>query len=129
MGDNDFFQFTRIDVVSAAKDHVFFTIDDGEISVSVHNADVTGVKPTVAESLSRSFGTFVVAFHYVMSANYDLASLSSRNFRFVIINTFDLGTHQRLADCSGFCRTRQMIKTSERRSLGQSVALTHTNSK
>ena len=127
MRHDDFFELARIDVVAAAKDHVFFAVDDREIAFVVHDADVAGVKPAVAKGFGGRLGAFVVALHHVCAANDDLAAFAARHLVVVVVKALDLDAEDRLADRSGFRRLFEMIESRERRRFGEAVAFHHAD--
>jgi hypothetical protein len=62
MGHQHFLDLARVDVETAADDHVLDPVDDEEISVRVAAADVAGVEPPLRIACSVAFGTLVIAF-------------------------------------------------------------------
>src|SRR5438034_9015752 len=44
-----FFDLARVNVGSAADDHVFLAVEDEQISTGVHVADITGVNPSIPD--------------------------------------------------------------------------------
>ena len=69
------FYFLRIDVLSAGcKQHVLAASSDGDVTVFVHGAQVTGVQPAVrVDDLRCGFRIFIVTQHQVGSAADDFA--------------------------------------------------------
>ena len=76
VGHQHFFQLARVDIESAADDHVLQPVDDVEVALLVQAADVARVEPPVADRFSRRFGPLVVALHDVVAADDDLAALA-----------------------------------------------------
>src|SRR5688572_17823977 len=98
MRDYHFFEFAWIDIVSAAKDHVVFTVNDGEIAFVIHHADIAGVEPTISKRLGGCFGAFIVPLHNIRPANNHLASFTRSNLVIVIIEALNIDAKDRLSD-------------------------------
>jgi hypothetical protein len=79
----------------------FQAIDDEDIALVVHAADVARVEPPVADGFRRRVRPVVIAFHYVVSPNHDLAELAVRHLRAGGIDDPHVRAPHRLADASG----------------------------
>ena len=64
------------DVLAAGHDHVLEPIDDVEVAVVVHHADVAGVEPAAGERRARRVGIAPVALEHLRSAQHDFAAFT-----------------------------------------------------
>jgi hypothetical protein len=46
----DLLDLPGVDVITAADDHVFLSVNDVEIALLIHAADIPGIKPTIAQT-------------------------------------------------------------------------------
>ena len=75
--DRNVFDFNRIDVLTAADDHVLLAIDDEETLFIVEISDIAGVIPTVAQSVAGMLRLIPVTCHHARSAHDDFTNLAS----------------------------------------------------
>src|SRR5687767_5314583 len=128
MGHDHFLELPRINVVTAAKDHVLFAIDDRKITFFVNHADITRMKPASAKCFGGSFRTLVIALHDIRPSDNHFTTLAGSNFAVVIVKTFHFHAEDRLSDSSRLRRPFEMVKGRERRRFGKTVAFHHTDS-
>src|SRR5690606_33499147 len=64
----------RIDVLAAGNDHVLLAVDQIEIAVLVHGAEVAAAHPAVSQCVARSLRHVGVAGHGGGSVDGDLAN-------------------------------------------------------
>src|SRR6266567_4432212 len=77
MLEDGFLDHARIDVVAAAQQHVLGAVDDINITVFIHVADVAGTQePVGGHYLGRRLRILPIAFHHVRTLDADLATLS-----------------------------------------------------
>src|ERR1044071_7196194 len=74
------FDLTRVKILAAGNDHVFQTIEDIEVTVTVLIADVTGPKQTITERELRFLRIVPVTTHYVCAASNQFTGLAHFNF-------------------------------------------------
>src|SRR5882672_6274854 len=86
----NFVDLARIDIFTAAYDHVAFAIDDVEEAVSVAIANVARVKPAVAKRGRGCFRIPVVAFENVFAAQDNFAEFSIGHFIVLVVEDFHL---------------------------------------
>src|ERR1700730_11664222 len=63
----------RIDIEATRKDHVLLAVENEEVAVLVHGADVAGEKTAVREGGSRVVRPIPVALHHVLALDPQLA--------------------------------------------------------
>src|SRR5262245_20563783 len=68
--------FARVDIESAANDHVFLAVHDEEIALGVHGSDIARVKPAATHRIGRGIGSLVVSFHDIVTSDQHLARLA-----------------------------------------------------
>src|SRR5258708_2520518 len=83
------FDIAGVHVQPAADDHVLLAVDDIEVAVGVHAADVAGVQPAVANRLGGDVRHPVVALHDIGATNADFAELANRNLTVVLVEDLD----------------------------------------
>src|SRR5688572_5737886 len=121
--DDHFLQLARVDVITAAEDHVLFPVDDRKITLVIHHTDVTGMKPAIPKRLRGRVGTLVISLHHIRPADGDLSAFTASDLFIVIAETLYLDAEDRLSDSTWFRRLLEMVECRERRSLRQTVAL------
>src|SRR5262245_13028756 len=72
------FDLNAIDVLAAAIDHIFLSIDDVDQTLLVDSGHIAGVEPSVDEGIGRRFGFIPVALHDIRSANEQFADAADR---------------------------------------------------
>src|SRR5262245_55048379 len=85
-----FFDLARIDVGSAADDHVLLAVEDEHVAAAVHVADVTRVEPSVPADVRGRLRLAPVAAHAGAATNHDLAHLTARDLAVLRIDDPDL---------------------------------------
>src|SRR5205814_4059809 len=85
-----FINLSRINVFTAADDHVALAIDDEEEAVFISIANVAGVKPTVAKRALSRFRILEIAFENVFAAQDDLTEFTIVNFVVIVIENSHL---------------------------------------
>src|SRR6266436_2702050 len=80
------FDFPAIYVEPAADDHVLLAIDDIDVPVLVHIANVTGVVPAVRPDLCSGLGQVVIPARHQRSARHDLSALARRKNLAVVVH-------------------------------------------
>jgi hypothetical protein len=68
-----------IDVEARDDDHVLLAVDDADIAVRIHGADIAGQQPAAAHGLFGFVGPVPVAQHHLRPARGDLARLALRH--------------------------------------------------
>ena len=77
--EQEVLDFTRIDVLPAADNHIFEPSRDAEITVFVHYAQVARVQEAVfVDDRGGRFGVFVITFHDVVTLAAHLALYADR---------------------------------------------------
>ena len=97
----------RIDVVAARDDHVLVALDDVEIAVLVHGADVAGHEEAVDEGGRRVLRALPVAGEHVRPLDPDLPRLAGRQQARRIVEGDDVhdDARQRQPDRAGLWRS------------------------
>src|SRR5262245_33041651 len=85
------FEFRGRDTEALVFDHLFFAIDDVNISLVIHPADVAGVEPSVAQGTRGLFRRVPVTFHYLRATHASLADLALRQIDFAGLEVYDPG--------------------------------------
>ena len=124
IGVDPVFNFGRIDVKSAGDDHVVAPAEMVVIPVGVPLADVTGIKPTIANPLRRRVGPAKVAFHHVRATGDDFARFVNTQLFTTLIDDLHLDARHGAADAAhrGFS-FGGLNQGDHRRGLGQAVTL------
>src|ERR1035438_910751 len=86
-----------VDVLTTRDDHVGLAVDDVEVSLVVHAAEVTGVEPAVGEGPLVGLGHAPVALHHGRSAVDDLPDLAHRHIVPVLVDDAQIGRASRRA--------------------------------
>src|SRR5207249_3444075 len=73
VGEQDLFDLPGVDVEPAGDHHVLGAVEDVDVAVLVHPADVAGVEPSAPQRLGRLVGTFPVSPHHRAAPDADLA--------------------------------------------------------
>ena len=89
-GQQHIFHFARVNVVTAADQHIVLAIDNVEKSVRVHSADVAGMQPTVTHRFRGFFRSLPIVRHQLQAAANDFARLTDGDFVVIIVNDFRL---------------------------------------
>ena len=113
----------RIDVVTAADDHVLLAVDDEEVAVLVDLAHVAGVQPAVADRLGGRVLALPVALHHVVAPDHDLADLALRDLVAVVVDDLHLDALDRSPDRAGLALAVGVVERGDRRGLREAVAL------
>ena len=118
----------RVHVVAAAQDEVLDAVDDREVAVPVHHADVAGAKPPVrGERGRRLLRPVPVAQHHLRPAHAQLAAFADRHalHRFGRVAQLLLGARHRLADRAAAVLAGGRVAAGAGARFGQAVALDH----
>jgi len=79
MAKQQFFEFARINVLTATDDHVLQATLDGAIAASIHRAEVSRVQPALGIDRRRGrLRHFEIAEHDVVAARAELAYFADR---------------------------------------------------
>src|SRR5260221_14524675 len=76
IAQQDVFDLARVDVVPSRDQHVVLPVENVEVAVLVHAADIAGVEPAIAEGPFRGLRPVPVARHELGAAADDLAHLA-----------------------------------------------------
>ncbi len=114
----------RIDVEAAGDDHVLLAVDQIEIAVRIHVADIAGQKAAVSKSFRGFLRPVPVAFGDIRSLDADFADFARAQDLFRILERndvhFDAGQHQ--PDRARLVRTFLWMAGAGRASLGHAPA-------
>ena len=114
----------RIDVEAAGDDHVLLAVDQIEIAVAIHVADIAGQEAIARERLCRLLRPVPIAFGDVRSLDADFADLARRQHLVRIVKRdhvdFDAGQHQ--ANRARFFRSLRRMGGAGRAGLGHAPA-------
>ena len=98
MGVDRLLDHLRIDVEAAGDDHVLLAVDQIEIAVLVHVADIAGQKAVADKGFRGFLGPAPISLGDVRTANADLADLAHRHHLLRVFQRrhiqFDAGQHQ-----------------------------------
>src|SRR5581483_408794 len=110
------FDFVRVDVVAADKEHVFLALDDVKVPVLVHPRDVARVHPAVTQRLRRLFGLVPVTLHDHRPAYAQFALLALRQFALAgfQINDFALDAGDRQSDAARLALRERRSRSADR---------------
>src|SRR6267378_6351039 len=103
MTEQQFLEFARIDVLTAANDHVLQSSLDRAVTPAIHRAEVAGMQPALGVDGSLG-GRFVlkITMHDVIAACTYLADLADRNdLSRLLIDDLHLDVRHRRADGIG----------------------------
>ncbi|MNE49928.1 hypothetical protein D3C80_1444820 [compost metagenome] len=115
MADHQFFDFSRVDVKSAANNHIFRPVDDKIEAIGITACQVTGSEPALFQHLSRGFRAVKVAFHHVVATHCNLANLIYLRQCFAgDINQTNFNPPNRLANRTHFIDPPRMVKGRHR---------------
>ena len=100
VGEQDFLDLARVDVVPAADHQVLGPVDDEVEAVLVRVADVAGVQPAAGQRARCRLRPVPVALHDVVPADLDLAELIAPRRQRLVAGVGDAHLHapDRLAD-------------------------------
>ena len=100
MGVEELLDLARIDVFTAADNHVLDSAGDLAIAVLIHDCQITGVQPLLRiDSLGGLLRHLVVAFHNQIAAGAEFTLLAGREgFACLDINNLYLNVRQRPTD-------------------------------
>ena len=91
-----------IDVEARDEDHVLLAVDDAQIAVVVHRADVAGAEESVRRhDFRRLVRTLPVAGHIHRRADRDLAGVAVLHLIAVVVEDLDLDAGHGQADRAG----------------------------
>src|SRR6266700_3767021 len=114
----------RIDVEAAGDDHVLLAVDQKEIAVTVHIADVAGQEAVADEGLGGLLRSIPIAFGDVRSPDADFADLARAEHLGRILQRhhvhLDAGQHQ--PDRAGLVRPLLGMAGARRAGLGHAPA-------
>src|SRR4051794_9523904 len=124
MGIDGLLDHLRIDVEPAGDDHVLLAVDQVEIAVAVHVADVAGEKTVADERLRRFLRPVPVTLGDVRAPDADLTDLTRRQYSGGIVQRddvhFDAGQHQ--PDRTRLFRSFRRMARARRAGLGHAPA-------
>src|SRR5262249_29620542 len=66
----------RINIEATRKDHVLFAVENEEVAICIHDADVAGEKAAVRESGRRIVWPIPVALHHILALDPQFADLA-----------------------------------------------------
>ncbi len=129
MAHQDLLDLARVDVVTAAHQHVLLAVDDGEDALGVLRAEVARAEPAVHHHRGRVLRPAQVALEQVVPADHDLPDDARRQ---ELDRVLDRGVRDRDVDApqraSHRARARRLghvVERHRRRGLGEPVALVH----
>src|SRR5215475_3543059 len=98
------FEFRGRDAEALVFDHLLFAVDDVDVSLTVHPADVAGVKPAISQGARGLFRRVPVTFHDLRASHNYLTDLARRQIEFAGCDVDDpvLGVSQERAAAFGF---------------------------
>src|SRR5215471_20185871 len=91
----NFFDLARINVGSAADDHIFLSIENEEVSTGVHKPNVTRVEPSIPEGVRCRLGLAPVAAHHGWTTHHHFAQLAARDLGVIGIHDSDFDSRPR----------------------------------
>src|SRR5579883_3080563 len=99
----------RIDIEAAGEDHVLLAVEDEEIAVVIHDADVAGEKTAIRKSCGGFLRPVPVALHHVLALDPQLADLAGAEHAMRIIERhhLDRDARERKPDGSRPCEPAQ----------------------
>src|ERR1035441_1709880 len=107
------------DLLNLARVHVVATSDDHVLLA------VAGVKPAVLDRLAGRGGALPIALHHVRAADHDLADLVHRTLVAMLVDDLHLHVLDRRSNRPRLALAIGIVKRSDRRCLGESIALEH----
>src|SRR5262249_24628564 len=121
------FEFRGRDAEALIFDHLFLAVDDVDIALVVHPADVTRVKPAIAQGARGLFRRVPVTLHNLRASHNYLADLARRQIEFAGLDVDDpeLGVSQQHAAAFEFDAIRRSQRSLMRGGAGfrQAVSL------
>src|SRR5262249_59471910 len=81
----------RRDLLAAAIDDLLEPPVDGEIAISIHDAEIASMEPAMAEGLGIGGGAADIAGGHVLAADHDVAGLARRQPPPAIVHDRELG--------------------------------------
>src|ERR1017187_6501743 len=121
----DLLNLARVHVVATSDDHVLLAVDDEEVALLVDPPEVAGVKPAVLDRLAGRGGALPIALHHVRAADHDLADLVHRTLVAMLVDDLHLHVLDRRSNRPRLALAIGIVKRSDRRCLGESIALEH----
>src|SRR5690606_26035051 len=124
MGHQRLLDGARIDIEARADDEVLDAIDEEDIAVRVHVADIAGAQPALHEGLLVGLGILVIAGHDLRTLDLQLAIFADADHIAAIdIDEAEIGTRQGQADGHGPARLAQGGAADHGRGFGEAIAL------
>lgn len=124
-------EFSRIDFLPSAENHIFLAVYYCEEPFLVHSYDVPSEKPPILNCCLRLFREVDVPFHHLRPLNAKLAGLTgSGNLYCVVIHVhnFRVGVRDGKTYCPRLRLSAEWIDMADRRAFSQSVAFTYLGS-
>src|SRR5258707_574564 len=114
----------RIDVEAARKDHVLLAVENEEVAVFIHGADVAAQKTAIRKGCGRFVRPVPVALHHVLALDPQLADIAGaeHTVRIVERHHLDRDARQRKPNGPGLCRPAERRADAGRRGFGHSPA-------
>src|SRR5262249_8812410 len=122
-----FLDLARRDVLAAADDHLLLAIDDVEVPLGIHVADVARVQKAAAQGGFGLLRQPVIAEHDAGPAHHDLAALVGWQLVILLVDDGKLGARERNADRPRLARTIEAVHARTARTLGESIALEYNH--
>src|SRR4030095_6919266 len=83
-----FIDLARVDVFTAADDHVGLPVNDVEKSIAVAIADISRMKPAASQGAIGGLRILEITFENVLTAQNDFAQLAVRKLLIIIVDNF-----------------------------------------
>src|SRR5699024_7245178 len=119
---DDRLDLLRVEVLTAADDHVLDPVDDGEVAVLVEGSDVAGVEPSVDDRLGGLLGPVEIAAHDGGAGDEDLAGFAGGLIPPVLVDDPDLLTVDGGADRAQLPDTVERVDGGSAGGLGEAVS-------
>ena len=124
-----FFDLARPHLEATGFDQVFLPVDDEDITILIHVAQIARMKPAlrairidmIAKDLARFFRTIPETDHQLRPGKTDLANFSRGHHSRALVRVEDphVNVRERHADRSCFVRTLDRIHTERHHRFGQ----------
>ena len=100
VSEEEFFQLTRVNVLTTTDDHVLVAPDDADVTLFVHARQVAGVHPTVPiDGVGGALGVVPVTEHHAVATGTQLADGATGNDIAGLVD--DLAFQLRLGTANG----------------------------
>ena len=84
--EQDLLYFPWIDIIAAANDHIFLTVEQVEVALCIHHTDIAGMQPSSPQGLSRCLRPGPVPCHDNASSCDNFSNLPICHLVIVVID-------------------------------------------